>query len=106
MDLETASEISRPPSAFQRVSDRLFRAVSFLFAWATILVVLYIVWEIGGESVPAMKRYGFGFLTGRTWDPNTRRVRNTAGDLGDALQFAVGADDRHAVWCRRCDLPD
>ena len=49
----------------------LFRAVSFLFAWATILVVLYIVLEIGRESVPAMERYGFGFLTGQTWDPNT-----------------------------------
>lgn len=71
MDLETASEISRPPSTYQRVSDRVFRAVSFLFAWATILTVLYIVWTIGGESIPAMKRYGLGFLTGTTWDPNT-----------------------------------
>ena len=70
MELETASEISRPPSAFQRTSDRVFRAVSLLFAWATILVVLYIVWEIGGQSVPALEQYGFGFLTGQTWDPN------------------------------------
>jgi phosphate transport system permease protein len=71
MDLETASEISRPPSTFQRLSDRTFRAVSFGFAWLTILVVLYIVWEIGSKSVPAMERYGAGFLTGTTWDPNT-----------------------------------
>jgi phosphate transport system permease protein len=70
MEFETASEISRPPSAFQRTSDRVFRAVSLMFAWATILAVLYIVWEIGGQSVPAMEKYGFGFLTGQTWDPN------------------------------------
>ncbi|MCO8122194.1 phosphate ABC transporter permease subunit PstC [Stieleria sp. TO1_6] len=71
MDLDTSSEISRPPSTFQRVSDRGFRILSLGFAWLTILVVLYIIWEIGSKSTPAMKTYGAGFLTGTTWDPNT-----------------------------------
>lgn len=42
-----------------------------LFAWATILLVVYIVFKITMSAMPAMKTYGFGFLTGITWDPNT-----------------------------------
>jgi len=40
-------------------------------AWLTVLLVLFIVFQIGWAAVPAMKRYGVGFLTGVKWDPNT-----------------------------------
>jgi len=33
--------------------------------------VAFIVLEIGLKAVPAMRQYGFGFLAGTTWDPNT-----------------------------------
>lgn len=70
MDLESASEISKPPSTAQKVGDRSFRALSHLFAWFTIVAVLYIVWRIGSNATPAIRDYGVGFLTGTTWDPN------------------------------------
>jgi phosphate transport system permease protein len=41
-------------------------------AWLTVLLVLFIVFEIGWAAAPAIKRYGLGFLTGVKWDPNTQ----------------------------------
>jgi phosphate transport system permease protein len=41
-----------------------------VFAWLSILVVIFIVLRIAFAAAPAMKQYGWGFLTTRTWDPN------------------------------------
>ena len=62
--------ISRPPTKREIYSDKAFRALSYAFAWATVLLVGFIVFEIGGQAVPAMRKYGLGFLTGTVWDPN------------------------------------
>jgi phosphate transport system permease protein len=70
MDIKPSSPISREPTSLERASDRTFRFVSFAFAWLTILLMLYIVYEIGSNAMPAINRFGAGFLTGRTWDPN------------------------------------
>src|SRR5262245_39087962 len=66
---ETKS-ISTPPSPFDLFSDRLFRGLARAFAWLTILLLLYILWEIGGKAVPAIREYGVGFLSSTTWDVN------------------------------------
>jgi phosphate transport system permease protein len=65
--------ISRPPTAWEKLGDRIFRGLSHAFAWLTALLVLFIVFEIGGSALPAMKKYGLGFITGTTWDPNTQQ---------------------------------
>jgi phosphate transport system permease protein len=64
-------QIAQPPTRSQRWVDTGFRSLCYGFAILSILLVAYIVLEIGKESVPAMKRYGLGFLSGTTWDPNT-----------------------------------
>jgi phosphate transport system permease protein len=63
--------VSRPPSARERHSDRIFRVLTHCFAWFTVLVVAYIVVTITLQAWPAMREYGVGFVTGETWDPNT-----------------------------------
>jgi phosphate transport system permease protein len=68
-----AGSVSRPPTAWEKMGDRAFRGLSHAFAWLTALLVLFIVFEIGGASLPAMKKYGLGFITGTTWDPNTQQ---------------------------------
>ena len=62
--------ISRPPTKRENYTNTVFRALTYLFAWATVLLVLFIVFEIGGAAIPAMRKYGLGFLTGNVWDPN------------------------------------
>jgi phosphate transport system permease protein len=62
--------ISKPPSTFDMCLDRSFRGLTLAFAWLTMLLVLCIVWEVGGKAAPAIQKYGLGFLTSTTWDAN------------------------------------
>jgi phosphate transport system permease protein len=73
MKLEAAAEVARPPSRGQRIADRLFRGSTRVLTWLVVLLSAYIIWEIGGNALPAIRDYGFGFLTGTEWDPNTGR---------------------------------
>jgi phosphate transport system permease protein len=62
--------ISRPPGSREIFADRLFRQLSFSIALFTILLVAFVIYEIGSVAMPAVHAYGFGFLTHSTWDPN------------------------------------
>ncbi len=66
---ESASTVTAPPSTIDYAGDSVFRAVAFAAAGTIIALMLYILWEIGGEALPAMREYGAGFITGTTWDP-------------------------------------
>ncbi len=70
-ETEQPAQISRPPTSFEKITDRSFRLVTYLFAWATLLLLGLILWEIGGSAVPAIREYGLSFITHETWDPNT-----------------------------------
>ncbi len=65
--------ISRAPTAVEKHGNTFFRLASYVFAWLTVLLVLYIVYTIAREAVPAMGKYGLGFVTGTTWNPNTKQ---------------------------------
>ena len=69
--LEESAEVARPPSRSQRLSDRLFRGSTRVLTWLVVFLSAYIIWEIGGNALPAIRDYGVGFLTGTRWDPNT-----------------------------------
>src|SRR5262245_44958693 len=62
--------VSQPPSGFDTFLDRSFRGLTFSFAWFTILLVLFIFWEVGGNAAPAMGKLGLSFLTSTTWNVN------------------------------------
>lgn len=65
------SSISRPPTKGQLWASKSFRIATYVFAWANILLVLYIVLAIAWKARPALQAHGFGFITGTTWDANT-----------------------------------
>jgi phosphate transport system permease protein len=69
-EITTAGSLSRPPSTADVVLDRVFRGLTLIFAGLTIVLVLYIVLEIGGKAAPAMQKYGLNFMTTTTWDVN------------------------------------
>jgi phosphate transport system permease protein len=62
--------ISVPPSGGEIRNDKGFHLLTKIGAWLGILLLAYIVIEIGGHAIPAFKKYGFGFLTSTTWDAN------------------------------------
>lgn len=60
-----------PPSPRDILFDRIFRTLTAGFTWLTLLLIVYIIWKIGGTALPVVSELGLGFLTGTTWDPNT-----------------------------------
>ena len=62
--------IWQPPSSTQRLFDRLFRRMTYVFAGFTIVLIALLVVEIAIKAIPAFREYGFSFLAGRVWDPN------------------------------------
>ncbi|MBN2231802.1 MAG: phosphate ABC transporter permease subunit PstC [Deltaproteobacteria bacterium] len=71
-DIEKQSgSVSMPPTPKDLFLDRGFRFLTTLCTWFTLLLIVYIIWKIGGTALPVIMKLGFGFLTGTTWDPNT-----------------------------------
>ena len=64
----SASAVSSPPSAGEYAKDRLFRGIAAISAFLIIVLVAYILWEIGRQAAPAISEHGLGFITGTTWN--------------------------------------
>jgi phosphate transport system permease protein len=67
-EADIAGSISGPPSRLDYVRDRGFRFLALASVWVILILVAYILWEIGGQAFPAMKEYGLGFITSTQWD--------------------------------------
>lgn len=61
--------ITRPPSSGEVLAARLFRWVAFGVGGATLFLLAYIIYVIGGEALPAIGREGLGFLGRAVWAP-------------------------------------
>jgi len=68
ISLATPERISRPPSPWDYVADRGFRALAQAAVWLILLLLGLILWEIGGKGTAGVRDYGLGFLTSTTWD--------------------------------------
>jgi phosphate transport system permease protein len=64
---------SRAPSGGEILADRLFRGGAYVAGALVILLLGYILWEIGSRAAPAMQQFGLGFLTEAVWDPGEGR---------------------------------
>lgn len=60
--------ITQPPSANEFLVDRGFRYLAFGGALVVILLVIYILWKIGGQALPAINDYHLNFLVSTSWD--------------------------------------
>ena len=59
-----------PPSRWERFADKTFFTFTWLCTLGSILLLFFILYEIGKEALPAMGKYGLSFLTTTTWDAN------------------------------------
>ena len=66
----SSGSITRPPSSAEFTTDTLFRAIAYFCALLIIVLVAFILWEVGKMAVPAIHDYGLGFWIGTTWDVN------------------------------------
>jgi phosphate transport system permease protein len=65
-----------------RLGDLALHGLTLAAALACLVLVGAIVWKIFALAGPAFDQFGFGFVTGRTWDP----VKHVFG----ALPFIYG----------------
>jgi phosphate transport system permease protein len=63
------------------VADRIYRTAILSFALCIPVLLLLILVEVGVAGWPALRQFGFGFLTSSTWDP-------VAGQFGAAPAIA------------------
>jgi phosphate transport system permease protein len=85
--------IARPPSNGEVVVDMIFRQLSFSVAVFTVLLVAFVIYDIGHVAMPAVRSYGFHFLSGTTWDPNRNKfgvLPAIAGTLYSSIIGLVG----------------
>src|SRR5262245_29914133 len=68
----SAAGISRPPSQQEYLTDRLVTILANAGAVAVVLLVVYILWEIGARAAPAIGTNGLSFLVDLSWDPQRR----------------------------------
>ena len=66
-----SGSISQPPTGAENPSDRAFRALAMLGAAGIVVLLVAILWEIGGKAVPAIGAHGLGFLVRGVWDVGT-----------------------------------
>lgn len=66
--LPDSKSVSQPPSTLAYIVDRTFFFAAAAGALAIIVLVVYILWEIGGQALPAIGRHGASFLVNTRWD--------------------------------------
>jgi phosphate transport system permease protein len=60
--------IARPPTVREKVVDGAFRVLTRACAWLTILIGVLLIGLIVYQASPAIRQYGWGFISGTTWD--------------------------------------
>ena len=69
-NLAPTGSISVPPSSWDQLADRAFRALAKVAVWLILALLAYILWKIGSRALPGIRDFGLGFLTGTTWNVN------------------------------------
>jgi phosphate transport system permease protein len=65
---EKSRSLAKSPSVAAYVVDRLFFWIATLGALSIIALVVYILYEIGYQALPAIQQYGASFLVDTQWD--------------------------------------
>ena len=68
LEIEQAGSVSGPPTSWDGHADRTFRGLAKASVWLLLLLLVFILWSIGGKAVVGIQDYGLGFLTSTTWD--------------------------------------
>jgi phosphate transport system permease protein len=62
------ASVSKPPTQWDYLADRSFRAAAEGAVWLIVLLLSYLLWSIGAKAWLGMREHGLGFLTSTTWD--------------------------------------
>src|SRR4029079_15521742 len=75
-----------PPSRF---ADKAFYWLTLSMAFAVVLLVILIGWQLGEGSLQAIEKFGFHFVTTSTWDPVTEQYGALPFIYGTAISSLI-----------------
>jgi phosphate transport system permease protein len=67
-DARHPAAVAGAPSAWDFLADRVFRALAKAAAALILVLLAFILWQIGRKAGPGIRDYGLGFLTSTSWD--------------------------------------
>jgi phosphate transport system permease protein len=62
--------LSRPPTPLERGFDIAFRKITWVVAWASVIMMLLIVLRLVVTATPALRAYGLSMLVSTEWNEN------------------------------------
>ena len=72
-----------------RLFDGAFRATTLLFALMVLLILCGVMFSLVHGSIPALAKFGFGFITSDVWNPVTEIFGARAPILGTLITSAI-----------------
>ena len=94
-DPDPTGTLARPPTGFDKASDRAFRGLTVAASVLAVLLVVAIVAQIARTAEPAVREYGVEFLTTSKWDPSGKKfgiLPQIAGTIySSVLGVALGS---------------
>jgi phosphate transport system permease protein len=69
--------------------DRLFRGVTRFFALVVLAIVVAIMISLLVEALPALRKFGFSFLTSTEWNPVTENFGAAVAIFGTLVTSAI-----------------
>jgi phosphate transport system permease protein len=82
--------IARPPTAREHAVDRSFKWVTRVFAAFTALVVALVVILVTKQAMPAILKYGPGFVVSKHWDAGKGQFGILPEIIGTIASSAIG----------------
>ncbi len=71
------------------VADRIYRGAILFFALCVPILLVLLFLEVGRAGWPALKQFGFGFITSSTWDPVNGQFGAAPAILGTILTSII-----------------
>jgi phosphate transport system permease protein len=69
--------------------DKVFYHGTRIFAWAVLAVIIAILVSLFIGAAPALKKFGFGFLASRAWNPVTEEFGALVSIYGTLITSAI-----------------
>jgi phosphate transport system permease protein len=85
--------VTVPPKARRTrhtgTGDAVFRAVTFLFAVLVLLILGGVIVALIEGALPALQKFGFGFIIGQAWNPVTENFGALVAIYGTLVTSAI-----------------
>jgi phosphate transport system permease protein len=85
----SAARMPDPKSKNIKLQDLIFRAVTRTFAFLVLAILLAIIGSLIFGSLPAMRRFGIGFLGSAEWNPVTEQFGALVPIVGTLATSAI-----------------